>query len=1294
MNLARFQICLNHNDPNIVAKGLEEFQRQALWDLTCSTDSSCKYGYYGVSCISELWKVAPETAMQNILHPILLADSDTDGILVKYLAASPEVEELFVIWTLQNRDLHLALSIQHTATFSIIIHCLNCLKSQCDFALQLSVKIATRLISNHSKAILNQLSSSSVELVHSTMGLLFSMCKISTNMCQAVHKIISTSLQTFTSAIQSKQTAVHSCINDHAHQTMTVEVKQLMTMILLLTIESCVIEQSDESISILDQILPAPNQSHQAAGFGSSKNSLLKKVLQHTVHTESSLLQRFLMLNGLLYLLQYPALDQYLHILFESAFIQKLLDMNRETLSVDDQSNLVQEFFLALSHQLVQKCSSFKKNGQQFKSYNSVHGCAATIVRHLKAEAITEHKQIQGVLVEGIPSLLSKCVSALTISSWQPVPTPQYFSCLSHLSWLVSRAGVDAKTKATLRKMTSRGAPDRKVAADELLRAVIPSELTKKDMMKLLSHSNRDLKLLGWSYVSNVLAWLLRVFSEASVARSGDAENVLIDHGFFKVLPDMAFILSIRSGVLRDVNAQFKDKEKEKAVESAIAADSIDVQEHIKVDTIDEDFDFNFDGAIDENETAPAKAAVVSVSVSPPHLETSGKHDSLTIDAKILRTVHKVIEHYMLLIPNTVLQEKFDFLRLLDEHVKWLPQQTLQEAADHWKETADKTLTLSILHILKLCGKSHCRWFGTLEETTKMLTNILVAEDWAKSTKRTVLAKLMLLTYSGATVDGTPPAMTEDVALKARSLLRAIVTDTQLFFGQTVLDLELGIELDSWLRIATVGSEWGKYSLTSGPTKESALIVDIILHLAYHWNTALCIELSSIASASAQDIKYLWSVWDKKDFSILFPTIEPSSVEDMLPISPLLFAAITLLKLELKVFAAQLPVYIQNYIADKQAPQSQTFFQKYFSRFFKDLEDVLLDIVYTTWKASRSGETYVCVIERLLLNNDEIESTSTKRTTEQIQKWKQLTSNLDPADNSLTSLSYQQIVQLDRVFNSDNLFPVLRKLLNKKARKNGGDVEPLHITSAVVFSVFVLNTTDGQIASTGSILGEFMSSNLDIISILYLRQSEQIITIQGLEWLRGQVGRLGEEVDSAIVRQASFLSYALHISNYCCKSFGRIILHKADDKTCDVSNVSEEFAVAMKSFVYTVYTVVDKLLNSHTTRSSVLFVSVLSSSTSHLFDSVFDSNYFTQFSRQLLYRYAQIQLSSSSSKSKMKGKSEPMTMLWEALIAHFSYDCECDSSMDEISFGTGNSAVSLDSLLLLVNKLVRSEYLQ
>ena len=537
--------------------------------------------------------------------------------------------------------------------------------------------------------------------------------------------------------------------------------------------------------------------------------------------------------------------------------------------------------------------------------------------------------------------------------------------------------------------------------------------------------------------------------------------------------------------------------------------------------------------------------------------------------------------------------------------------------------------------------------------------------------------------------------MTEDVASKARSLLRAIVADTQLFLGQSVLDLELGIELDSWLRIATVDSEWGKYTLASGPTNESALIVDIILHLAYHWNTALCIELSSIASASARDIQYLWSVWDKKDFSVVFPSIDPSSVEDMLPLSPLLFAAICLLKLELKVFATQLPVYVQNYIADKQAPQSQTFFQKYFSRFFKDLEDVLLDIVYTTWKASRSREKYVGVIERLLLGSDGVESSSTKRTVEQIQKWKQLISDLDPVDTSLTSLPCQQIVQLDRVFNSDNLFPALRKLASKKSRKNGCDSELLHISSVILFSVSVLNTVDSQIASTGSILGEFMSSNFDIVSLVYLRQKEQSITLQGLEWLRGQISRMGEEADSVLIRQASFLSYALHISNFCCQSFGRIIFHQDDYKTGDVSHVSNDIVVRMKSFVDTVYTVVDKLLSSHiTTRSSALFISVLSSSTSNIFDAVFGSNDFTMFSRQLLYRYAQLQLSSSSSKSKTKGKSESSTMLWEALIARFSRDHQCDSSSNVLSGGSGNGTVSLDSLLLLVNKLIRNEFLQ
>ena len=67
-------------------------------------------------------------------------------------------------------------------------------------------------------------------------------------------------------------------------------------------------------------------------------------------------------------------------------------------------------------------------------------------------------------------------------------------------------------------------------------------------MTKLLSHSDRHLQLLGWTYVANILSWLLRAFSEAGIRRSADSEKILIEHGFFKVLPEVSFILSIRAG--------------------------------------------------------------------------------------------------------------------------------------------------------------------------------------------------------------------------------------------------------------------------------------------------------------------------------------------------------------------------------------------------------------------------------------------------------------------------------------------------------------------------------------------------------------------------------------------------------------------------------------------------------------------------------------------------------------------------------------------------------------------------
>lgn len=66
-------------------------------------------------------------------------------------------------------------------------------------------------------------------------------------------------------------------------------------------------------------------------------------------------------------------------------------------------------------------------------------------------------------------------------------------------------------------------------------------------MTKLLDHENRDLQLLGWNYVSNVLKLICKVISESGVSRSPQIEHLLTSSGLTRVLPDLDFILNVRA---------------------------------------------------------------------------------------------------------------------------------------------------------------------------------------------------------------------------------------------------------------------------------------------------------------------------------------------------------------------------------------------------------------------------------------------------------------------------------------------------------------------------------------------------------------------------------------------------------------------------------------------------------------------------------------------------------------------------------------------------------------------------
>jgi hypothetical protein len=129
MNVARFQVALNHEDPEIVTRGLESFSNQVLYEH----DLLLSFGYHG-RCVS-----GKPSEYLSPPRPTVLK-----GLLRAYLDSSSQLEELFVLWQLPERDsdrklcsayvkaLHLLHIIQlsprshvHAQCFAFLLHLLT-----------------------------------------------------------------------------------------------------------------------------------------------------------------------------------------------------------------------------------------------------------------------------------------------------------------------------------------------------------------------------------------------------------------------------------------------------------------------------------------------------------------------------------------------------------------------------------------------------------------------------------------------------------------------------------------------------------------------------------------------------------------------------------------------------------------------------------------------------------------------------------------------------------------------------------------------------------------------------------------------------------------------------------------------------------------------------------------------------------------------------------------------------------------------------------------------------------------
>jgi hypothetical protein len=163
--VARFQLALNHENPEIVIQGIGAFKDRVL----AEHGATLTFGYNGRGIGSHEAALCP-------VHP-----KGPVGLLRQYIDSSPNLEEIFVLWHLPGRDDNRALSAVQSQCIAVILHCSH---EQREFQRAL----VNRILRECSKSLHMQLTSGNTALVHSTIGLIVEMCRTSEQNCRDTYQ--------------------------------------------------------------------------------------------------------------------------------------------------------------------------------------------------------------------------------------------------------------------------------------------------------------------------------------------------------------------------------------------------------------------------------------------------------------------------------------------------------------------------------------------------------------------------------------------------------------------------------------------------------------------------------------------------------------------------------------------------------------------------------------------------------------------------------------------------------------------------------------------------------------------------------------------------------------------------------------------------------------------------------------------------------------------------------------------------------------------------------------------------
>jgi hypothetical protein len=154
LNVPRFQLALNSDDPDIVKLGLKQFLQQILQEQSAEDR-------FGVDCIVQ---TLPSN-FQGILYP--KNEIPITGLLRSYLDASPQIEEFFVLWDLPNRLLDPELCGLHMQCLSALLHC-------CTDQLQFCRYAVNRIMSCSQSLVIKQLEMNDAFVTQMTLSVIIS----------------------------------------------------------------------------------------------------------------------------------------------------------------------------------------------------------------------------------------------------------------------------------------------------------------------------------------------------------------------------------------------------------------------------------------------------------------------------------------------------------------------------------------------------------------------------------------------------------------------------------------------------------------------------------------------------------------------------------------------------------------------------------------------------------------------------------------------------------------------------------------------------------------------------------------------------------------------------------------------------------------------------------------------------------------------------------------------------------------------------------------------------------------